>query len=91
MRYFLVAILDNNKDFGFLEKMESNVVLENLLEEHVDEKYYLTNSNYIEKDNKRIFKHKDRDDIEYEVDMDKYFKRTIITIKMPTAFFFYFK
>lgn len=71
-RYFLVAILDNQKQFKFPDKIESDVILKNFLEEFVEEKYYLTNSNYIEKDNKRVFKHKNRNDIEYEVDMDKY-------------------
>lgn len=85
-RYFLVAILDSNKEFRFPEKIESDVVLENLLEEFVDEKYYLTNSNYIEKDNKRIFTHKNRNDIEYEVDMDKYFNGGVCGIDKHTKF-----
>lgn len=85
-RYFLVAILDNNKEFRFPEKIESDVILENLLEESVNEKYYLTNSNYVEKDNKRIFKHKNRDDIEYEVDMDKYFTGGACGIDKHTKF-----
>lgn len=85
-RYFLVAILDNNKKFRFPEKIESDVILENLLEESVNEKYYLTNSNYVEKDNKRIFKHKNRDDIEYEVDMDKYFTGGVCGIDKHTKF-----
>lgn len=85
-RYFLVAILDDNKEFNFPEKIESDVVLENLLEECVDEKYYLTDSNYIEKDNKRLFKHKNRDDIEYEVDMDKYFNGGVCGIDKHTKF-----
>lgn len=85
-RYFLVAILDNNKEFRFPEKIESDVSLENLLEESVNEKYYLTNSNYVEKDNKRIFKHKNRDDIEYEVDMDKYFIGGVCGIDKHTKF-----
>ena len=52
MRYFLVAILDNQKKFKFPDKIESDVILKNFLEEFVEEKYYLTNSNYIEKNNK---------------------------------------
>ena len=39
---------------------DSDVILKNFLEEFVEEKYYLTNSDYIEKDNKRVFKHKKR-------------------------------
>lgn len=73
MRYFLVAILNNEKQFNFPKKIESDVILKDLLEECVDEKYCLTNSDYIKKDNIRIFKHKTKSNIEYEVDMNKYF------------------
>lgn len=85
-RYFLVAILDNQKQFKFPEKIESDVILKNFLEEFVDEKYYLTNSNYIEKDNKRVFRHKNRNDIEYEVDMDKYLIGGLCGIDKHTKF-----
>lgn len=85
-RYFLVAILDNQKQFKFPEKIESDVILKNFLEEFVDEKYYLTNSNYIEKDNKRVFRHKNRNDIEYEVDMDKYLIGGVCGIDKHTKF-----
>ena len=85
-RYFLVAILDNQKQFKFPDKIESDVILKNFLEEFVEEKYYLTNSNYIEKDNKRVFKHKNRNDIEYEVDMDKYLIGGVCGIDKHTKF-----
>ncbi len=85
-RYFLVAILNNQKSFKFPEKIESNVVLKNFLDYDVPDKYYLTNSGYLEKDNKRIFKHKNRDDIEYEIDMNKYFKGGICGIDKHTKF-----
>ena len=85
-RYFLVAILDNQKQFKFPDKIESNVILKNFLEEFVEGKYYLTNSNYIEKDNKRVFKHKNRNDIEYEVDMDKYLIGGVCGIDKHTKF-----
>ena len=85
-RYFLVAILGDNKRFRFPDKIENNAMLKDLLEEEVDEKYYLTDSNYIEKDNKRIFKHKNRNDIEYEVDMDKYFTGSVCGIDKHTKF-----
>lgn len=85
-RYFLVAILDNRKQFKFPEKIESDVILKNFLEEFVEEKYYLTNSNYIEKDNKRVFKHKNRNDIEYEVDKDKYLIGGVCGIDKHTKF-----
>ena len=68
---FLVAILDKNTDFRFPEKIKSNVILKDLLKKEVGEKYYLTNYDYLERDNKRIFKNKNRNDIEYEVDMNK--------------------
>lgn len=86
MRYFLVAILDNQKEFIFPDKVESNIKLKDFLEHEVDEKYYLTNSNYIEKGNKRIFKHKNRDDIEYEVDISKYFNGGICGVDKHTKF-----
>lgn len=85
-RYFLVAILDNQKQFKFPDKIESDVILKNFLEEFVEEKYYLTNSNYIEKDNKRVFKHKNRNDIVYEVDMDKYLIGGVCGIDKHTKF-----
>ena len=85
-RYFLVAILDNQKQFKFPDKIESAVILKNFLEEFVEEKYYLTNSDYIEKDNKRVFKHKNRNDIEYEVDMNKYLIGGVCGIDKHTKF-----
>lgn len=85
-RYFLVAILDNQKQFKFPDEIESDVILKNFLEEFVEEKYYLTNSDYIEKDNKRIFKHKNRNDIEYEVDMDKHLIGGVCGIDKHTKF-----
>ena len=85
-RYFLVAILDNQKQFKFPDKIESDVILKNFLEEFVEEKYYLTNSDYIEKDNKRVFKHKNRNDIEYEVDMNKYLIGGVCGIDKHTKF-----
>lgn len=71
-RYFLIAILDNQKAFKFPEKKEKTIILKDLLEKEVDEKYYITDSKFIETENKRIFKHKNKEDIEYEVDMKKY-------------------
>lgn len=85
-RYFLVAILDNQKQFQFPDKIDSDVILKNFLEEFVEEKYYLTNSDFIEKDNKRVFKHKNRNDIEYEVDMNKYLIGGICGIDKHTKF-----
>ena len=73
-RYFLVAILDKTQKFIFPQKSGQNYILKDFLEDKVDEKYYLTNSNYIKKNNKRIFKNKNREDIEYEVDMEKLYK-----------------
>lgn len=73
-RYFLVVILDKTQKFIFPQKSGQNYILKDFLEDKVDEKYYLTNSNYIEKNNKRIFKNKNREDIKYEVDMEKVYK-----------------
>ena len=71
-RYFLIAILDKNRKFEFPKKIESQIILRDFLDEDVDEKYYLTNNDYIEDNNKRIFLNKDNSKIVYEVDMDKY-------------------
>ena len=71
-RYFLIAILDKNKKFEFPKKIETQMILKDFLDEEVDEKYYLTNNDYIEDNNKRIFFNKDNKEIVYEVDMDKY-------------------
>lgn len=56
------------------------------MEQEVDEKYYLTDSNYNEKGNKRIFKNKNKDDIEYEVDMNKYLIGGVCGIDKHTKF-----
>lgn len=85
-RYFLVAILDNQKNFKFPNKINNTTRLKDFLEDNVDEKYYLTNSDYAEKNNKRIFKHKKRENIEYEVDIDKYLKGGICGIDKHTKF-----
>lgn len=85
-RYFLVAILNNQKEFIFPDKLESNLKLKDFLEQEVDEKYYLTDSNYNEKGNKRIFKNKNKDDIEYEVDMNKYLIGGVCGIDKHTKF-----
>ena len=85
-RYFLVAILDKTQKFIFPQKSGENKILKNFLESVVDEKYYLTNSIYIEKDNKRLFKNKNREDIEYEVDMEKVYKGGICGKDRHTKF-----
>lgn len=85
-RYFLIAILDDNKNFEFPEKIDSNIKLKDLLDADVEEKYYLTNSDYIKLDNKLIFKNKNREDIEYEIDSDKVLKGGICGIDKHTKF-----
>ena len=87
-RVYLIFIkkdLDNSK-FVFPGEFDNGIRLKDVLEDEVDEKYYLTNSNYIEKGNKRIFKHKNRDDIEYEVDISKYFNGGICGVDKHTKF-----
>lgn len=71
-RYFLVAILDNKKKFMFPKKIENSINLKSLLEKDANEKYFLTDSNFIVAGNKRIFKNKNKADIGYVIDMDKY-------------------
>lgn len=85
-RYFLIAILDDNKNFEFPEKVDSDVKLKDLLDSDVEEKYYLTNSDYIKLDNKLIFKNKNREDIKYEIDSDKVLKGGICGIDKHTKF-----
>lgn len=40
-RVFVVSILNNIHPFEFPEKKELNIILKDMLEEHVDDKYYL--------------------------------------------------
>lgn len=73
MRYFLVAILNNQKVFSFPEPLENNLTFKDFLDSDVDEKYYVTTDEYeIIDDNKIRFHHKNTKDIVYEVDLDKY-------------------
>ena len=67
-------------------KSNNKVILKSFLDNDVDEKYYLTNETYEIKENKRIFKNKVRDDIEYEVDMDKVKKGGICGFDKHTKF-----
>lgn len=85
-RYFLIAIMDSNKEFKFPDKIDKDVILKDFLEEFVEEKYYLTDSNYIEENDRRIFKHKKRNDIEYEVDLNKYLIGGVCGIDKHTKF-----
>lgn len=85
-RYFLIAILDDNKEFKFPEKIDSNVKLKDLLESEVEDKYYLTNSDYIKLDNKLVFKNKNKEDIEYEIDSNKVLNGGICGIDKHTKF-----
>ena len=71
-RYFLVAILDKNKKFSFIEGTECAKTLLDYLEREIDEKYYLTTSKYKIVNNKIIFNKKNNPDREYEVDLKKY-------------------
>ena len=71
-RYFLVAILDKNKKFSFIEGTGCSKTLLDYLEREVDEKYYLTTSKYKMINNKIIFNKKNNSDRKYEVDLKKY-------------------
>ncbi len=85
-RYFLIAILDNKKKFDFPDKVEKTIELKDVLESDIDEKYYLTNSDFMEKDNKIIFRNKNREDIEYEIDKFKIKSGGICGIDKHTKF-----
>lgn len=85
-RYFLVANLDDSKEFKFPDKIESDIKLKDFLDKEVDEKYYLTTCEFTELNDKRVFKHKNRDDIEYEIDMNKVLKGGVCGIDKHTKF-----
>lgn len=72
-RYFLIAILNNEKEFSFPEPIGCNLVFKDFLDDKVDEKYYLTTNEYEFIDvNKIKFHKKNRDDVIYEIYLDKY-------------------
>lgn len=71
-RYFLVAILDKNEEFSFIEGTGCTKTLLDYLERDVDEKYYLTTNKYKIVNNKIIFNKKNNPNREYEVDLKKY-------------------
>lgn len=71
-RYFLVALLNKSEKFKFPDKIKLEINLKDILEINVDEKYYLTNNEYEVNENKRIFKNKKREDINYEIDISKF-------------------
>lgn len=72
-RYFLIAILNNCKEFKFPEPIENTLKFKDFLDKDVEEKYYLTSNEYQTIDeNKIMFRNKKREDIIYEVDLDKY-------------------
>lgn len=71
-RYFLVAILDKNEEFSFIEGTRCTKTLLDYLERDVDEKYYLTTNKYKIVNNKIIFNKKNNPNREYEVDLKKY-------------------
>lgn len=72
-RYFLIAILNNEKEFSFPEPIGCNLVFKDFLDDEVDEKYYLTTNEYEFIDvNKIKFHKKNREDVIYEIDLDKY-------------------
>ena len=66
-RYFLVALKDNNK-FVFPEKRNSNISLIDYIDNKVEEKYYLTDSEFSEQNGKFIFVNKNNKNIQYEID-----------------------
>lgn len=85
-RYFLVAILNNEKKFEFPQPINQKYTLQDFLDKNVDEEYYLTNNDYMEIGNKRIFKNIKRNDIVYEVDINKYLSGGICGIDKHTKF-----
>ena len=64
-RYFLVAILDDEKEFNFPEKKELKSILKDYLDNTVDNKYYLTNNDYKVLDNGNMLFKKYNNDGKY--------------------------
>ena len=72
-RYFLIAILDNQKEFSFPKPIGCDLIFKDFLDTDVDEKYYLTTDEYKNiGDNKIQFQKKNREDVIYEIDLGKY-------------------
>jgi len=72
-RYFLIAILNNEREFSFPNPIGCNLIFKDFIDDNVDEKYYLTTNEYKKIDDNVIqFKKKNRDDIIYEIDLEKY-------------------
>lgn len=72
-RYFLVAILDKNKEFKFPVGKATSKKVKDFLDLKVDDKYYYTSSKYIKNGNKLIFTNLKNSNIKYELDIDKLF------------------
>lgn len=85
-RYFLIAILNDRIKYEFPKKIDSNIKLESILDTYINEKYYLTNSHYLEVENKRFFKNKNRDDIVYEINMNKFLNGGVCGVDNHTVF-----
>lgn len=86
-RYFLIAILNNERKFSFPVPIGCNLIFKDFLDDIVDEKYYLTTDKYeIIDDNKIQFKKKNRDDIIYEIDLKKYKKGGVCGIDKHCKF-----
>lgn len=65
-RYFLIAFLDNDYEYTFPDEIKSDIKFKDILEDKVDEEYYLTTDKYEVLDsNTVLFKNKNREDIEY--------------------------
>lgn len=72
-RYFLIAILDNMKNFTFPNPIGCDFIFKDFLDMKVEEKYYLTTNKYETISNNKIkFYNKNRDEIIYEIELDKY-------------------
>ena len=72
-RYFLIAILNQNKKFEFPNKLDRKVILKNLLESNVESKYYLSDDNFeIDSDGKILLTNIKKPNYYFEVDLKKY-------------------
>lgn len=86
-RYFLIAILDKNKNFKFPTPIQSNKVLKDILEEKVSEKYYLSDDSYnINEKEKLVFSSLNTNDRRYEIDINKYFNGGVCGVDKMSKF-----
>lgn len=86
-RYFLIAILNDSQKFNFPQTIKNELLFKDFLDKEVDERYYQTTDEYQKiSDNKILFHKKNKNEIEYEIDLDKYNKGGVCGIDKHCKF-----